>query len=74
MELLNEANKEECVKGCDGEWLQCANNLLERNGINAQYFAGSVRELLARGRGKYRNIMHDCGSCELWEKLFTEAT
>lgn len=57
MELLSEASRGECVEGCHGKWLQCADNILEHNGINTQYFANSVCKLLAKGRGKYRNIM-----------------
>lgn len=52
MELLSEASEGKCVEGCHGEWLQCEDNVLERNGINAQYFASFVRKLLAKRRGK----------------------
>ena len=39
VQLLNDARQGECVEGCSGQWLACAKEVLQRNGINAQYFA-----------------------------------
>lgn len=57
IQLLVEAKGSECVEGCSGEWLKCAREVLLKNGIFASYFGDSIRELLEKGRGKYRNIM-----------------
>ena len=57
VQLLHEARQGECMEGCCGQWLVCAKEVLERNGINIQYFAQCVLELLEKGRGKYRNTM-----------------
>ena len=56
-QLLHEARQGECTEGCCGQWLVCTKEVVERNGINVQYFAQCVLELLEKGRGKYRNIM-----------------
>ena len=39
VQLLHEARQGECTEGCSGQWLTCAEEVLERNGINAQHFA-----------------------------------
>ena len=73
VQLLHEARQGECTEGCCGQWLVCANEVLERNGINVQYFARCVLELLEKGRGKYRNIMiagvANCGKTFLLNPL-----
>lgn len=73
VQLLHEASQGECTEGCCGQWLACAKDVLERNGINAQYFARCVLELLEKGRGKYRNIMivgaANCGKTFLLNPL-----
>ena len=73
VQLLHEARQGECTEGCSGQWLTCAEEVLERNGINAQYFARCVLELLQKGRGKYRNIMivgvANCGKTFLLNPL-----
>ena len=69
------ARQGECTEGCSGQWLECAEEVLERNEINAQYFARYVLELLQKGRGKYRNIMiagvENCGKTFLLKPLNT---
>lgn len=45
------------MKSCHGQWLSCAREVLQRNGVEEGYFPGRVYELLEKGRGKYRNIM-----------------
>ena len=46
----------ECEPGCDGQWLQMAKEVLERNSIVRNDFAEAVRILFDKGRGKYRNL------------------
>ena len=57
MELLMEAKQGDCVEGCNGDWLECAKEVLHSNGVILSSFQKSVMELLTKGRGKYRNIM-----------------
>ena len=57
MELLQEGRSGECVEGCNGEWLTCAQEILQNNSVPSRRFENSVIELLTKGRGKYRNIM-----------------
>ena len=45
-----------CADNCNGLWLRCALDVLKRNSVNRYVFADAIRELLAKGRGKNRNI------------------
>ena len=56
VEVLAKQLEEQCVEGCLGQWLVMAIDILNRNGIDVTVFANSVRVLLEKGRGKYRNI------------------
>ena len=42
---------------CDGNWYDCAKEILDKNGLTVEYFSEVVRKLLIKGRGKYRNLM-----------------
>lgn len=46
-----------CVDGCNGSWLDCAVEVLSLNGIEVASFASYIFDLLAQGRGKFRNLM-----------------
>ena len=52
--VLRSALESQCI--CDGVWLKCALNLLERSRINRYLFAHAMRDLLEKGRGKRRNL------------------
>ncbi len=73
MEVLFQCVEEECKEGCVGQWLVCAREVLRNNGVNAYVYAAAVRELLVKGRGKYRNIMiigpANCGKTFLLDPL-----
>ena len=66
LELLEEAKESPWLPGCDGLWLCCAKQVLERNGVTRNSFSTSVRDLLEKGRGKYGNMMivgpDNCGN------------
>ena len=68
LELLEEAIRGECVENCSGQWLKCACEVLQKNGVEESYFAERVYELLNKGRRKYRNIM--IAGVENCEKTF----
>ena len=57
IDILREAQSTECVPECNGMWLTCAKQVLQQNGINLRSFLDAVKELIHKGRGKYRNIM-----------------
>ena len=57
IEILEEAAQGQCASGCNGEWLTCASEVLEQNGIRREAFATTIRELLEKGRSKFRDIM-----------------
>jgi hypothetical protein len=73
MELLTEAVRSECVDGCEGRWLRCAEEVLVTNGMEVRDFALAIYALLQKGQGKYRNIMlvgpANCGKTFLLKPL-----
>ena len=73
LEILQETDERECTCNPNKNWLLSASALLEKNGILHDTFASSVRELLIKGRGKYRNIMltgpANCGKTFLLNPL-----
>ena len=66
-------NQENCI--CSGQWLDCALEILLKNGIDITCFATSVYQLLLNGRGKYRNLMicgpANCGKTFMFQALTT---
>lgn len=75
MDLLRQFLDKNCVDGCGGEWLFQAQDILLRNSIPQEEFAGAVRTLLQLGRGKYRNILitgpTNCGKSFILQPLTT---
>ena len=75
LEILGKELEGECVDGCNRQWLDMATNVLQLNGINRNIFSQSVRELLEKGRGKYRNMYlkgpASCGKTFLFNPLST---
>ena len=57
MEILNEALETECSCKMHGEWETYALVTLHNNDIPPLQFSSGVKELLLKGRGKYRNLM-----------------
>lgn len=51
-QLVEEAYQSDCVDGCHGQWLACAEEILNANGLQVQHFSNAVKNLLVRGRGK----------------------
>lgn len=46
-----------CTDPCNGQWLDCAKEILVLSGIPVTEFAQSLRNLLQLGRGKHRNLL-----------------
>lgn len=64
IQLLEEAHASECANGCNGQYLEAATNLLERNEIPVSAFAKAIYSALDLGRGKYRNVfIHGPANC-----------
>lgn len=57
IELLREKCAGECVVNCNKLWLKSALEVLELNKIHPVLFATAMRDLIIRGRGKWRNIL-----------------
>ena len=38
MELMQEARMAECAPGCDGNWYDCAKEILDKKGLTVEYF------------------------------------
>ena len=56
MEQSRVASNSPCLQNCNGLWLQCALDVLERNKINKYVYADAIRTALEKGRGKGRNV------------------
>eukprot|EP00794_Sanderia_malayensis_P001981 gene1981-biopygen1803 len=57
MELLRIYENGECVDHCEGQWIECAKEVLKLNKGHPYLFAAVVRELMEKGSGKFRNII-----------------
>ena len=81
IEVLHDAYQQKCTCNMDSEWHNCALQLLGNNNIAVGNFAGCIKDLLAKGRGKFRNIMltgpENCGKTfllNLLNKVFNTFT
>ena len=54
IDVLREQLTSACI--CEGEWLQCALEILSKNSIDRAVFCDAIIKLLVMGRGKGRNI------------------
>ena len=57
MQLVRETYSSECVAGCDLQWINCALEVLKNNNIHPVVFGSVIKDLLMKGRGKFRNVM-----------------
>lgn len=57
LEILEEALQNPCSEQCNGQWVECAKQLLRWNDVSQDTFTHAVRNLLEQGRGKFRNIL-----------------
>ena len=73
LQILEEAANEPCQCEPVLQWKELAVQLLKNNGIAPESFANAMKELLHKGRGKYRNIMltgpENCGKTFLLNPL-----
>ena len=73
--IRNQAENGNCVEGCAGEWLTCANEVLKQNNVHPCVFAAALRDLLLKGRGKFHNIIFvgpaNCGKTFLLSPLMS---
>ena len=57
LQLLQNAQKSECVAECNGQGKLLAQQTLERNNSCVEEFSLAAMNLLVKGRGKGRNIL-----------------
>jgi len=57
MDTIREYRREDCVRDCEGQWFEMAMQVLRQNRVHPHVFAEALRNLLEKGRGKYRNLM-----------------
>ena len=55
--ILKAHLEKECLPQCHGEWLVCARQVLQQNGINLYCFASALRQLLEKERQKRLNVL-----------------
>ncbi len=75
MELIKAALDGDCVPRCSKQWIEGARQVIKQNHINVHVFSYALRELLMKGRGKWRNLMivgpANCGKTFLLQPLTT---
>lgn len=74
MPVIYDAVNKTCAPGCEDRlWYRSAMELLKNNNIEAYLFTGAMRNLLSKGRGKFRNLMlvgpANCGKTFLFQPL-----
>ena len=74
MSLIRQSESEaQCVDGCNSRWEECALQVLKQNNVHPCVFASAVRDLLEKGRRKFRNLMivssANCGKIFLFSPL-----
>ena len=57
LDILAKQRDFPCVDSCGGQWLVCARATLRKNSILIIDFTTAVKNLLEKGRGKYRNLL-----------------
>jgi len=75
LDLLGEAINSYCSADCGSNklWFNMARSILKNNRVNVYVFAGAIRNLLEKGRGKNRNLLitgpANCGKTFLLNPL-----
>ena len=73
MHIIREVSVTNCTEGCEGQWLECAKEVLINNKIHPVVYAMAMKQLLECGRGKYRNLLlvgpTNCGKTFLLSPL-----
>ena len=72
MDLIEKVyQKDDCV--CEGQWLICVNQVLVSNGVQPYVFAGRIRTIFSKERGKLQNVIivgpANCGKTFLLRPL-----
>ena len=74
MQVIYDKADSRCVAGCEDRlWFYCATEVLQNNNIEPNNFAKAIVDLLAKGRGKFRNLLlvgrSNCAKTFLFEPL-----
>ena len=58
LEISQKFVEDPCTEeGCNGRWLQCAEQILLWNDVSREAFSETVTNLLEKGKGKFRIIL-----------------
>ena len=57
IDLLRDACRAECVDGCNGEWIKCAQEVLKNNNIHPVVFASGIKRSFDQGKGEIPNFL-----------------
>lgn len=57
LQILKDTLTQDCIQECNNIWYKTAIQTLEKNNICINSFCNSIRTLLEKGRGKFRNIL-----------------
>ena len=78
LELVVEKKESECIEGCEGHWLRCAHEIIERNGISLPFFCNALYVSIIQGRGMHQHVfIHgpaDTGKRNLYKLKRAETT
>ena len=73
IDVVKKHATEACIPNCNGQWLECARQLLRWNGHNTYTFTTAIRQCLIKGRSKHTNVFiygdTNCGKSFLFEPL-----
>ena len=56
LDIVHAASAGDYISDCNGLWYCCAHQIIQRNGIEKSPFTKAVKDLIDKGRSKYRNI------------------
>ena len=57
LDIVQAALAGDYISDCNDLWYCCAHQIIQRNGIEKSPFTKAVKDLLDKGRSKYRNII-----------------
>ena len=73
MDILREKLADDCSPGCNKLWLKCSLEVLRKNKVHPFVYAAAMRDLLTKGRGKFRNLMiigpANCGKTFMFKPI-----
>ena len=56
VQILQEAAQGECIDSCNGQWLACACEVLQQNGIRKETFTKAIKQLLEKAVANFEML------------------